>query len=59
MPTVIHSFDDFVQEAAKLPDLSRAPIFHLDPLEAHFFSVADKHGVIDEILDPETEIYFD
>lgn len=48
---VIQNFDDFAFEAGMLPDLSSPPIFRLTPLEHHFMEIADKHGVIDQMLD--------
>ena len=47
----INNFEDFVEESKKLPDLDRLLNFNLDPLEQHFFNVADKHGIIDRMLD--------
>lgn len=48
---VIQGYDSFVREAAMLPDLHR-PIFAIhDPLEMHFMNVADKHGILDRLLE--------
>lgn len=51
-PTVIRNFDDFVEEAGMLPDLSAPAEIHIsNPLELYFMQVADKHGILDRILD--------
>lgn len=48
---IVRNFDDFHQETKMLPDLSRQPIFHVDsPIEQYFMDVADKHGVLDEMI---------
>ena len=53
---MVEDFDSFVREAGMLPDLSRGTRFAVnDPLEAHFMSVADKHGVLDGIIFGDTE----
>lgn len=53
---VIEDFDSFVREASRLPDLSNRPRFAInDPLEMYFMDVADKHGVIDSVLDGDYE----
>jgi hypothetical protein len=55
---VIRGYDSFVREAGMMPDLSRRPTFAInDPLEMHFMNVADKHGVLDAILDGEEDYY--
>lgn len=49
---VVTGYDSFVREAGMMPDLNNPPIFAInDPMERHFMEVADKHGIIDEILD--------
>lgn len=50
---VIRNWNDFLGQASLLPDLSRSPTFALGPMESHFFAVADKHGIIDSVLDEE------
>lgn len=51
----IKTFDDFEKELGMLPD-GREPDFNIaNPIEMHFFQVADKHGVIDEMIDGEDE----
>lgn len=52
----INTFNDFVEESKKLPDLNRKLNFNLSPLDQHFFDVADKHGVIDQMLDDEYDM---
>lgn len=48
---VIRTFDDFVEECQMLPD-KREPQFQVtDPLEQHFFEQAEKHGIIDRLID--------
>jgi hypothetical protein len=50
--TVIESFDDFEREISMMSDLGRRPVFSFkNQLEAHLFDVAEKHGVIDEMID--------
>ncbi len=34
-----------------LPDQDRQVSFQLSPIEQHFFDVADKHGVLDSMID--------
>lgn len=47
---VVEDLDSFVREAGMLPDLSRRTRFAVnDPLERHFMSVADKHGILDAL----------
>lgn len=54
----VAGFDSFVREAGMLPDLSRPVRFAInDPLERHFMEVADKHGVLDQILDEDYDEY--
>lgn len=48
----IRTFDDFVEETKMLPSLTPVDFSVTDPLEQHFFNVADKHGIIDALLDP-------
>ena len=56
---VIEDFDSFVREAGILPDLSNRPRFAInDPLEMYFMDVADKHGVIDSVLDGDYDDYY-
>jgi len=51
MPRIIRTFDDFTQEAAMLPDMLReTSISVTNPLERALFDVADKHGVLDQML---------
>ena len=50
---VIEDFDSFVREAAMLPSLRPRRFNVSNPLEMYFMEVADKHGVIDEILNNE------
>lgn len=52
---VIKNFDDFTEEVGRMPDLTRQPVFHLTTLEAHLFDVADKHGIIDKMIDQQWE----
>ena len=53
---VVEDFDSFVREAGRLPDLSNRPRFVInDPLEMHFMNVADKHGILDSVLDGDYE----
>lgn len=54
----IHTFDDFVEEAKMLPDGNEPRMSVTDPLELYFFEVADKHGIIDAILDDEGDAYY-
>lgn len=49
----INSFDDFVEESKRLPDLNRNLNFVLDPLESYFMGVADKHHIFDHMEDEE------
>ena len=57
---VIRNFDDFMEEAKMLPDFNDPPVFAIsNPLEQHFMNVADKHGVLDEILQDIDGIYED
>ena len=53
----IRTFDDFVAEAGMLPDGTPVDFAVTDPLEQYFFGVADKHGIIDEILLDDYEEY--
>lgn len=53
--TVIKNFDDFVEEAKMLPAFEEPQFAINNPLEQYFMDVADKHGVLDEILDGEDE----
>lgn len=53
--TVIKNFDDFTEEVGCMPDLTRQPVFQLTPLEAHLFDIAEKHGVIDQMIDQQWE----
>lgn len=46
---VIRNFDDLVEESKMCPT-DDDYVFNLDPLEQHFFDVADKHGIIDEMF---------
>lgn len=56
---VVEDFDSFVREAGMMPDLSNRPRFAInDPLEMHFMNVADKHGILDAIIDGEYEDYY-
>ena len=55
---VVEDFDSFVREAGMLPTDKRV-IFNIrNPLEQYFMNVADKHGVLDQILDPEIDEEF-
>jgi len=46
----ITSWDEFIRETKMLPD-GREPKFNItSPLEQHLFGVADKHGVMDQVL---------
>lgn len=59
---VIRNLDDFISEAKMLPALEERVFAVTDPLEAHFMRVADKHGVLDQILDQYNgngDAYFD
>lgn len=48
---IVRNFEDFHQEAKMMSDLSGQPIFHVDsPIEQYFMDVADKHGVLDEMI---------
>lgn len=47
----IRNFDDFVEESRMLPDGANINYAINDPLERRFMEIADKHGVIDQILD--------
>jgi len=49
---VVEDFDSFVREASMLPDGRPVRMSINNPIEQHFMNVADKHGVLDEILDP-------
>lgn len=51
----IRTFDDFVEESEMLPDGREPDICITDPLEQFFFDVADKHGIIDRLIDGEEE----
>lgn len=51
----IRSFDDFLDEAKTLPTGEDRPVSPRSQLEEHFFDVADKHGVFDEILGDEQD----
>lgn len=53
----VEDFDSFVREASMLPDMTPTRFNITDPLEMHFMSVADKHGVIDRMLDEIDEGY--
>jgi len=56
---VVEDFDSFVREAGMLPDLSRRPIFNItSPLEMHFMNVADKHGILDSIIDGDEDDFY-
>ena len=46
---VVRNWDDMVGYAKLLPGAG-SPTFSLSPLESHFFAAADKHGVMDELL---------
>lgn len=52
---VIRTFDDIIDEARMLPDLNKSIHFEMDTLESSLFSVAEKHGVIDEMFNDEVE----
>lgn len=53
---VIEDFDSFAREASRFPDLDRQPVFAIrDPMERHFMNVADKHGIVDAMLDPDLD----
>ncbi len=55
---VIQGYDSFVREAGMMPDLHRRPTFAInDPLEMRFMEVADKHGILDAIIDGEMDDY--
>jgi hypothetical protein len=56
---VINNMDDFIDEMRMLPDLNRRLVFHLDPLEDHLMSVAEKHGVFDNFDDEENYEFYD
>lgn len=51
---VIRNFDDLVEHSKLLPG-ARMPVFQLDPLEEHLMDVADKHGIIDQLLESDWE----
>lgn len=51
--------DDIIDEMRMLPDLNRRLVFHLDPLEDHLMSVAEKHGVFDNFDDEENYEFYD
>lgn len=51
----IRNFTDFVEEAGMLPDGREPDINITNSLERWFVNVADKHGVLDEILDGDEE----
>ena len=53
----VAGFDSFVREAGLLPDGRPTRFAINDPLERHFMEVADKHGVIDRILDEDYDEY--
>lgn len=56
---VVEDFDSFVREAGMLPDLKRRTHFAInDPLEMHFMNVADKHGILDGIIDGYEDDYY-
>lgn len=56
---VVEDFDSFVREASMLPDLSRRTVYAInDPLERYFMDVADKHGIIDGIIDGDFDDYY-
>lgn len=48
---VIRNFDDFVDEAKMLPTGEDVRVDIRNPMEQYFMDVADKHGVLDEIID--------
>jgi hypothetical protein len=49
---IIRDFNEFIDECKMLPDITRERIIQpRNALEAHFFEVADKHGVLDAALD--------
>jgi hypothetical protein len=49
---VVEDFDSFVREAGMLPgNASRVRFAINDPLEQYFMGVADKHGILDRVLD--------
>lgn len=54
---VVADFDSFVREAGMMP--GNSPTFAVnDPLERHFMEVADKHGVLDAILDDDRDDWY-
>ena len=56
---VVEDFDSFVRESGMLPDLGRRTVFAInDPLEMHFMNVADKHGILDAVIDGEEGDYY-
>ena len=56
---VVEDFDSFVREAGMSPDLNRRTVFAIsNPLEQHFMNVADKHGILDAILDGHEDDYY-
>jgi hypothetical protein len=54
---VIEDFDSFVREAGMLPTMRRRVFAISSPLEMHFMNVADKHGILDGILDGDEDDY--
>lgn len=52
----IRTFDDFAEECKKLPQLELRDFSVTDPLERFFFDKAEKHGVIDAMLDEDSEL---
>lgn len=52
----IRTFDDFAEECKKLPTLEPREFKVTDPLERFFFDAAEKHGVVDAMLDEDSEL---
>ena len=50
-PGVIKNFDDFVDECKMLPDGNPVTVSISSPIEQYFMNVADKHGILDAIMD--------
>lgn len=55
--STIRNFDDFVEEAKMLPDGHEPDINITNPLELRLMEIADKHGILDQILDPDSDFY--
>lgn len=52
----IRTFDDFVEETKMMPNGTPVDFNVTSPLEQYFFDAADKHGVIDQLLDGDDEM---